>query len=175
MASKQQLEQALRNAHRAGDKIAAATLAKELKRVSAGGDRSIIDTFQDYSDAAGTVLSNIGGTIAGSTYGFAKGLYNAVDEGTYGTQKGVDTVRQTMADVTDQFSKGDAYTPGGQAVLDSAAEAVAPVVDAISDFDRLSRLSLGIGQLNYFHCAFQLREPYFYFLSPVSVSINVFV
>lgn len=140
MASKQQLEQALRNAHRAGDKTAAATLAKELKRVSAGGDRSIIDTFQDYSDAAGTVLSNIGGTIAGSTYGFAKGLYNAVDEGTYGTQGGVQTIRRTMDEVTDQFSKGGAYTEGGQAVLDSAAEAIAPAIEAVSDFDQEARI-----------------------------------
>ena len=108
-----------------------ATTSKEL---------GVIDTFQAYSDAAGTVLSNIGGSIAGSTYGFAKGLYNAVDEGTYGTQKGVDTVRRTMAEVTDQFSKGGAYTPEGQAVLDSVAEAVAPVVDAISDFDRDARV-----------------------------------
>ena len=140
MASKQQLEDALRNAHLAGDKIAAATIAAELKRVGAGGERSIIDTFQDYSDAAGTVLSNIGGTIAGSTYGFAKGLYNAVDEGTYGTQEGVRTVRRTMSEVTDQLSKGDAYTEGGQAVLNSAAEAIAPAIEAVADFDQDARI-----------------------------------
>lgn len=140
MASKQQLEEALRNAHRAGDKAGAKALAAELKRVKGGGDRSIIDTFQDYSDAAGTVLSNIGGTIAGSTYGFAKGLYNAVDEGTYGTQDGVKTIRRTMDEVTDQFSKGQAYGEGGQAILDSAAEAIAPAIEAVADFDRDARI-----------------------------------
>ena len=103
-------------------------------------DLGVIDTFQAYSDAAGTVLSNIGGTIAGSTYGFAKGLYNAIDEGTYGTQKGVQTVRRTMDEVTDQFSKGDAYTEEGQAVIDSAAEAIAPAIEAVSDFEQEARI-----------------------------------
>ena len=98
-------------------------------------DLGVIDTFQAYSDAAGTVLSNIGGTIAGSTYGFAKGLYNAIDEGTYGTQEGVRTVRRTMGEVADQFSKGDAYTEEGLAVLDSAAEAIAGYW-AVSDFEQ---------------------------------------
>ena len=144
MADIERLESALRNAAKAGDDRAAKALANELKsaRASQGGDSSggIIDTFSKYSDAAGTILSNIGGSVAGNTYGLAKGLYNAVDEGTYGTQKGVQTVRNTIDEVTDQFSKGDAYSPGGQAVLDSAAEAIRPVAEAVADFDQDARI-----------------------------------
>jgi hypothetical protein len=140
MASQRQLEEALRNAHLAGDTDAARILAAELKSSGGGRDMGVMETFRAYSDAAGTVLSNMGGTIAGSTYGLAKGLYNAVDEGTYGTQEGVRTVRRTMGEVTDQFSKGRAYTEDGQAVLDSAAEAVAPAVEAVADWDRDARI-----------------------------------
>jgi hypothetical protein len=140
MASQRQLEEALRNAHLAGDTDAARVLAAELKSSGGGRDMGVMDTFRAYSDAAGTVLSNMGGTIAGSTYGLAKGLYNAVEEGTYGTQEGVRTVRNTMGEVTDQFSKGDAYTDGGQAVLDSASEAIRPAVEAVADFDQDARI-----------------------------------
>jgi hypothetical protein len=144
MADTKRLESALRNAAKAGDDKAARKLANEIKaiRASDGGssERSIIDTFNDYSDAAGTVLSNIGGSIAGSTYGLAKGLYNAVDEGTYGTREGVQTVRNTMDQVSDQFSKGQAYTSGGQGVLDSAAEAIAPIADAVAGFEQDARV-----------------------------------
>ena len=149
MADIERLESALRNAANAGDENAAKQIANELKaarasqgaeQAAAGSGNSIIDTFSKYSDAAGTVLSNIGGTIAGSTYGLAKGLYNAVDEGTYGTQEGVRTVRNTMDQVTDQFSKGEAYTPGGRQVLSDIGEAVQPITDAVMDLEQDARV-----------------------------------
>jgi hypothetical protein len=144
MADIERLESALRNAAKAGDEAAAKAIANELKaaRASQGGESGggIIDTFSKYADAAGTVLSNIGGSVAGNTYGLAKGLYNAVDDGTYGTQKGVQTVRNTIDEVTDQFSKGEAYSPEGQAVLDSAAEAIRPAVEAVAGFEQDARI-----------------------------------
>ena len=100
----------------------------------------VIDTFKAYSDAASTVLSNVGGTIAGSTYGLAKGLYNAVEEGTYGTQEGVRTVRNTMADVTDQFSKGEASTPEGRSLINAGADIIQDIAEPIMEFDQEARI-----------------------------------
>ena len=97
-------------------------------------------TFGSYVDAVGTMISNAGGSIAGSTYGFGKGIYDAVQEGTYGTQAGVDTVRQTMANVSDQFSKGEADTEGGRAVMQDVGEAVATVAEPIMDFEQDARI-----------------------------------
>lgn len=97
-------------------------------------------TFGSYVDAVGTMISNAGGSLVGSTYGFGRGIYDAVQEGTFGTQAGVNTVRQTMADVTDQFSKGDAYTEGGRAATQDIAEAVASVAEPIMDWDRDARI-----------------------------------
>jgi hypothetical protein len=141
MASIERLEQALRRADAAGDAEAAKRFAEEIrkqKRVTPSS--GILDTFNSFSDAAATMISNVGGAIAGSTYGFGKGIYNAVQEGTYGTQAGVRTVRDTMADVTDQFSKGDAYTPGGQAILDAGSEAVRAVAEPIMEFDQDAKI-----------------------------------
>ena len=103
-------------------------------------ETGIMARFNAFSDAAGTMLSNVGGTVVGSTYGLGKGIYNAVQEGTYGTQAGVQTVRDTMGDVTDQFSKGDAYTPEGQAVLDKVGDVAKAVAEPIADWDRDARL-----------------------------------
>ena len=141
MASIERLERALRNAHNANDVEAAKKFASEIRRQQKVTPSSgVMDTFNSFSDAAGTMISNVGGAIAGNTYGFGKGIYNAVQDGTYGTQRGVQTVRDTIDEVTDQFSKGDAYTPGGQDMLDSAAEAIQPVSEAVMDFDRDARI-----------------------------------
>jgi len=146
MADLEKLEGALQNAHRAGDTRAAKHLANEIKAVRAGTmkhespESDIMKTFRGYSDAASTYLSNIGGSIAGSTYGFGKGIYNAVQDGTYGTQEGVGRIRETMDEVKDQFSKGEAYTPEGQQVMDDISEAVQPVAEAIMDWDRDARV-----------------------------------
>ena len=144
MADTERLESALRNAAKAGDEKAARAIANELKAAratpSVGSGNSIIDSFNKYSDVAGTVLSNVGGSIAGSTYGLAKGLYNAVEEGTYGTQQGVQTVRNTMDQVTDQFSKGEAYTEAGRQVMSDIGEVVQPIAEAVMDFDQDARV-----------------------------------
>jgi hypothetical protein len=103
-------------------------------------ETGIMARFNAFSDAAGTMLSNVGGTVVGSTYGLGKGIINAVQEGTYGTQAGVQTVRDTMGEVTDQFSKGDAYTPEGQAVLDKVGDVAKAVAEPIADWDRDARL-----------------------------------
>ena len=145
MADIKRLEGALRKADAAGDTESASMLAAEIRKSrssspeqSIGSD--IMKTFQGYSDAAATVLSNVGGSIAGATYGFGKGVYNAVQDGTYGTQEGVGRVRETMSEVKDQFSKGEAYTPEGRQVMDDISGAVQPVAEAIMDFDRDARV-----------------------------------
>ena len=146
MADLERLESALQNAHRAGDTNAAKHLANEIKAIRAGTmkhespESDIMKTFRGYSDAASTYLSNLGGSIAGSTYGFGKGIYNAVQDGTYGTQEGVSRVRETMDQVKDQFSKGEAYTPEGRQVMDDISGAVQPVAEAVMDFDREARV-----------------------------------
>ena len=50
--------------------------------------KEIEKTFGDYLDAAGTMISGVGGQIVGSPFGFGKGMYEAVQDGTYGTQEG---------------------------------------------------------------------------------------
>lgn len=146
MADLEKLESALRNAHAAGDTRAAKQLANEIKAVrsstydSKAPESDIMKTFRGYSDAASTYISNVGGSIAGATYGFGKGIYNAVQDGTYGTQEGVRTVRKTMDEVSDQFSKGEAYTPEGRQVMDNISSAVQPVAEAVMDFDRDARV-----------------------------------
>ena len=146
MADIEKLESALRNAHAAGDTKAAKHLANEIKAVrsstyqSGAPESEILKTFRGYSDAASTYLSNVGGSIAGATYGFGKGIYNAVQDGTYGTQEGVSTVKKTMGQVSDQFSKGEAYTPDGRQVMDDISSAVQPIAEAVMDFDRDARV-----------------------------------
>ena len=145
MADIQRLEGALRKADAAGDTESATILAAEIRKSrSSSPDQSIgsdiMKTFQGYSDAAATVLSNVGGSIAGATYGFGKGVYNAVQDGTYGTQEGVSRVRGTMDEVTQQFSKGDAYTPEGRQVLSDISETIQPVTEAVMDFDKDARI-----------------------------------
>lgn len=141
MASIERLEQALRNAHSARDSVAAKKFADEIRRQKKTTPSSgIMDTFNSFSDAAATMISNVGGAIAGNTYGFGKGIYNAVQDGTYGTQEGVNTVRNTIDQVTDQFSKGDAYTEGGQRVLDTGAEMVRSVAEPIAEWDEDARV-----------------------------------
>jgi hypothetical protein len=96
-------------------------------------------TFSGYMDAAGAMLSGIGGSIVGNTYGFGKGVVGAIGDGTYGTQEGVNQIRGAIDQTTDDFSR-DAYTPEGRAVLGSIGEALDPLVRA----DQLGPLAAAI-------------------------------
>jgi len=148
MASIERLEQALRNAHAAGDIVAAQKFADEIRRQkNTTPSTGIMETFNSFSDAAATMLSNVGGAIVGNTYGLGKGIYQSVQDGTYGTQRGVNTVRNTIDQVTDQFSKGGAYTEGGQRVLDAGAEMVRSVAEPIAEWDEDARILEPLGMM----------------------------
>lgn len=85
-------------------------------------------TFSDYLDAAGAMISGTGGAIVGNTFGLAKGLKEAVQDGTYGTAEGVSTVKRNVDETTDQFSR-DVYTEGGAQVLNNVAGVMEPFTD----------------------------------------------
>ena len=113
-----------------GNDLAASQLeAMDGPTVEPRQKTEIEKTFDGYLDAAGAMLSGVGGQIAGATYGFGKGLVGAVRDGTYGTQEGVNQIRGTMDQVTDDFSR-DTYTPEGQAVLSDVGEALEPLARA---------------------------------------------
>lgn len=91
-----------------------------------GPDTQIEKTFGGWMDAVGSMISGAGGSLVGGTYGFGKGMLRAVGDGTYGSSEGVGTIRETMDEVTDQFSR-DVYTDEGRAAMQSVADVMEPL------------------------------------------------
>jgi hypothetical protein len=91
-----------------------------------GPDTKIEKTFGGWMDAVGSMISGAGGSLVGGTYGFGKGMLRAVGDGTYGSAEGVGTIRETMDEVTDQFSR-DVYTDEGRAAMQSVADVMEPL------------------------------------------------
>ena len=104
------------------------------------GERSVEDTFRGAMDTVATIGSEIAAGGLGAVAGFPKGVGTAIADGTFGTQEGVRTIRETMEEVGDPIRRGPS-TEVGREMLGDLGEVLEPLTRS----DQLGPLEALVG------------------------------
>lgn len=165
MATLQELESALVNAHRAGDSDAARKLASAIVdarkdpvsqipgtqvpgATTTTPEPSLADKAIGTGEAALSTLTGMTGGAVGMVGGTAKGLASAVMDGTYGTPEGAKSVEQA-ANAGAQALTYAPRTESGQdqaAAVGQAMQQVIPVAPLAGQMVPAARAGQGAGQ-----------------------------
>lgn len=102
-------------------------------------ERGVMETFKGAIDAVATIGSEGLASAVGGTLGFIEGAVEAGIDGTYGTQEGIQQIRENMQQRGDIVRRAPS-TDAGQEILQGVGE----VLDPLARADQLGPLAAAI-------------------------------